>query len=245
MLRVVIVDDEPLARRGLREQLAEHGGVEVIGEACHADEAVRLVREVRPDAIFLDIQMPRLSGFHVLEAGGIGDTPVVFVTAHSQHAVRAFDFQAIDYLLKPIRPEKLARAIARISAAIGVRGPDPPAYEEQDTVCLRTPERTLVSPISDISLLVAEKDFTQIHVASSRPLMICRSLGAYEKELPSPPFLRIDRSHIVNLSCIQAIEVSPTRGTFLSLQGLDSPLPLGRAACKRLRQALPQHFHQI
>src|SRR5262245_52076169 len=111
-LRVVIVDDEELARRGLRRDLAADPGIEVVGECADGFEAVRVVAETRPDVVLLDIQMPRLDGFEVLELIDPG-AAVVFITAHDEHAVRAFEVNAVDYLLKPVDPERLTKALAR------------------------------------------------------------------------------------------------------------------------------------
>jgi len=244
MLRVIIVDDEPLARKGLREMLYDLDGVEVAAEAESAEQAAHLIASENPDAIFLDIQMPRKNGFDLVNNMPQPQVPVVFVTAHTEHAVRAFDVQAVDYLLKPVRPERLSLAIERVRSVVS--DTDEPLVEsKEETVCFRTPERTLVSPLSEVVLLQAEKDFTRITVSAESPLLICQSLGSYEKILPNPPFLRIDRSNLINLDRLHSLEISPTRGANLIMSGLEEPFPVGRAALKRLRLALPQHFKDI
>ena len=114
-----------------------------------------------------------------------------------------------------------------------------------DRICLRTPEKTLVAPLGDIIALQADKDFTRVTVADSSPLMICQSLGVYERNLPNPPFLRVDRSTMLNLTRIHSIEISPSRGARVFLNGSGTSFPLGRAALRRLRLAIPQYLSNV
>lgn len=244
MLRLMIVDDEPLARQGLRELLAAQPDVAVIAEADGIQQAVALVEESRPDAVFLDIRMPEADGFQLFSRLN-NAPPVVFVTAHAKYAVRAFDVQAVDYLLKPVEPRRLAQALARVRSAIGQESADPNAYESGDRLCLRTPERTVVAPLADVVALRAEKDFTRVFVAGERPILICQSLGTYERALPSPPFLRLDRSTMLNIARLHSLEISPSRGACAILNGADEPVALGTSALRRLRKALPQHLGNI
>ncbi|MGA0849739.1 MAG: LytR/AlgR family response regulator transcription factor [Chthoniobacterales bacterium] len=238
MLRVMLVDDEALARQGLRAGLENLPGVEVCGEAADMTQALQAIPALAPDALFLDIRMPRGDGFTLLNK--LPAPPaVVFVTAHSEYAVQAFDIQAVDYLLKPVRPARLAEAVDRLRAALG-RDSEEPAYGETDRICLRTPERTIVTTAADILLLEAEGDFTRVTVDGEQPLLICQTIGNFERTLPGPPLVRLDRSLMINLERVETIEVSPTRGARVTLRGLERPVELGRAALRRLREALPQ-----
>lgn len=231
MLRVMIIDDEPLARQGLRQMLEVMGGVEVCGEAENLRQAVETVPALSPDGLFLDIEMPGGGGFELL-AHLESPPPVVFFTAHSEFAVRAFDVMAVDYLLKPVRPERLSIALDRIREAS-------PAYGVDDRICLRTPGRTLVAPLGKVVRLEAEGDFTRVSVEGESPILICQNLGAFETTLPNPPFVRIDRSLIVNTARVESIESSIGSSTgFARLKGIASPIPLGRAALRRLRGIL-------
>src|SRR5690606_18450790 len=143
MLRVILVDDERLARLGLRHLLAAHPEVEIVGEAARVSAAQELVREAKPDAVFLDIQMPGRNGFELL--GGEAPAPkVIFFTAHAEHAVRAFDVHAVDYLLKPVSPARLADAVARLTAVVQQQE-DHTRYRPGDRLCLRTPQRTVIT----------------------------------------------------------------------------------------------------
>lgn len=241
MLRVMLIDDEPLALQGLKELLLQIPGVEIVSEASSAAEALENIPKVQPDALFLDVRLRRRDGFELL-SGIENPPPVVFFTAHSEYAVRAFEVQAVDYLLKPVRLERLRAAVDRLLAARETRKDiqrESPAYAVSDRICLRTPERTVVAPVAGIVLLEADGDFTRIVVAETQPLLICQTLGAYERILPAPPFLRLDRSVMINLSAVRSLEISPSRGAFLKLEGLPTPLPLGRVALKRLRAAFP------
>ena len=238
MLRVMLIDDEALARQGLRAELQQLPEVEVCGEAESIEEAVEIIPLVRPQALFLDIRMPHGDGFDLLPRLP-APLPVVFVTAHSEFAAQAFEVQAVDYLLKPVRPPRLAEAVARLQSALG-RGGEEPAYGEEDRICLRTPERTLVTRAEDIVLLQAEGDFTRVTVEQEHPLLICQTLGVFERTLPLPPLVRIDRSLMINIERVETIEVSPTRGARVTLRGLELPVELGRTALRRLREAIPQ-----
>jgi len=242
MLRVALIDDEPLARQGLRHLLANHPGLQVIGEADCKDGALRLFRQEKPDAIFLDIQMPGATGFDLLEE--LEAPPkVVFVTAHANHAVHAFDLEAVDYLLKPVRPSRFAEAVRRIEHACQAGQGERPAYTADDRICLRTPQRTLVAPLASIAALQADSDFTRIFLKDSPPLMICQPIGFYEKILPSPPFLRVDRSHLINRDAILHLERLSRDSALLHLTGIPGGLSLGRTAQARLRdweKDLPQ-----
>jgi two-component system, LytTR family, response regulator len=235
MLRVMLVDDEKLARQGLRQLLAVHPEVEIVGEAGRALQAAEMLRDLRPEAVFLDIQMPGMNGFELLAT--VEAPKVVFVTAHSEHAVRAFEVHAVDYLLKPVHPARLAQAIRRLEEACSQQE-DTTGYQRGDRICLRTPERTVVAALSEIAALHAEGDFTRIFIADQPPLLICRPLGSYEKILPSPPFVRLSRSLIVNLERITSATHPGREEVTLHFHGIPENFVLGRRPASRLRSFL-------
>ena len=236
MLRVVLVDDEPLARQGLRRMLAVYKDLEIVAEADRVSVATALILKEKPDAIFLDIRMPGPDGFELLKT--LDPPPkIVFVTAHSNHAVRAFDVQAVDYVLKPVRPERLAAAVARVRAACAT-SQDEPAYAVGDRICLRTPERTVLAPLQDIAALEADKDFTRFHIAGVAPLLICHSIGEYARSLPAPPFVRLSRSLMINVARIARADHPSRNESRLWLKGIPVPFRLGRAARTRLNDYL-------
>jgi two-component system LytT family response regulator len=239
MLNVILVDDESLARQAMRELLEAQAGVQIVGEASSIKSAQQLISDVKPDAVFLDIKMPGKTGFDFLQL--IEERPkVVFVTAYSQYAVQAFEVDAVDYLLKPVRPERLADAVQRLREACG-RAASPslaiPPYQPEDRLCFRTPGRTLVAVMAEVGALEADGDFTRIYVASQPPLMICQTLGAYEHSLPSPPFLRVDRSLMLNIHRISKIEHLSRDETLVTLAGISRTFSAGRKAWTTLREA--------
>ncbi|MFZ4681717.1 MAG: LytR/AlgR family response regulator transcription factor [Terrimicrobiaceae bacterium] len=237
MLRVVLVDDERLARQGIRHLLAAHPEVTVVGEAGRVATAAEIIREEKPDAIFLDIQMPGASGFDLL--GRLEDAPkVVFVTAHTEHAAHAFEVQAVDYLLKPVRPERMADAVKRL-AGVCAKAEESVPYQPVDRICLRTPQRTMITRLSEVVAMEAEGDFTRFHVAGEAPLLVCRSLRTCEEEFPQPPFARLSRSLIVNLTKVTSVEHPSRDEARLTLAGTTRIFELGRRALARFKRFSP------
>jgi two-component system LytT family response regulator len=180
MLRVVLCDDERLALQRLRQLLAPHPNFKIVGEANTKATALKLIRKERPDALFLDVQMPGATGFDLLKA--LHPPPkTVMVTAYAKYAVQAFDLEAIDYLIKPVTPQRFAQALHRLVTACTKKAAiSKTPYSLQDRICLRTPHQSMVVPIDSIPLLQADGDFTRIHIPNSAPLMICQPLGSYE-----------------------------------------------------------------
>ena len=233
MLRILIIDDEALARQHLRQLLAEHSDVEVAGEAASVAEALKLIEEEKPDALFLDVRMPGANGMTL--AQGLVDPPkIVFVTAHAEHAVEAFDAQAVDFLLKPVRPSRLATALERVRS----KEPGGTAWQMKDKVCFKTPQRTIIVEPRLIIALEADGDFTQVLIKGEVPIMICHNLSYYEKILPSPPFLRLDRSLMINLDRVNKIEPEGKDHERLILAGVQKSFSLGRAEHRRLAEAI-------
>lgn len=243
MLRVMLVDDEPPALRRLKDMLDEIEDIEIVDAVDCAEDAVAILARKKVDVIFLDVQMPGKNGFQLLAE--LPSRPlVVFVTAYSDYAAQAFDVEAVDYLLKPVRLSRLEVAIRRVRAILN-DGLQEPAYDLNDRICLRTPERTVVAPLGDLITLEADRDFTRVTALDNAPILICQSLGTYDATLPNPPFLRVSRSLIVNLSRLRSVEVSPFRGARIVLDGIADPISIGRTALKRLRTAIPQDLSAI
>jgi two-component system LytT family response regulator len=237
MLRVMVVDDERLARQALRQSLARMDNVELVAEAEDVASARRAFAETKPHAVFLDIHMPREDGFDFLR--GLDDAPkVVFVTAYSEHAVRAFEVEAVDYLLKPVRPKRLADAVSRLQEACGLNESGGQQYAKNDRICLRTPGRTVVATLDKVLMLEADGDFTRVFVADEAPLMICQKLGAYERMLPASQFVRVSRSLMLNVDALVRSQRLSRDEEKVWIAGLPEPIVLGRAARQRLREAL-------
>ncbi len=233
-MRVVIVDDEPLARSAMRRLLAAHAHVEIVGEGESAEAARALMSSQHPDLVFLDIELGGGSdGFDLLDT--LERPPiVVFVTAFAEHAVEAFAVNAVDYLLKPVEPQRLEAALERAARqrALSALPPGPGVIE------LRTPRRTLFATPAEIVAITADGDFTRVFVAGQPAVMILRTLAHFEELLPAPSFVRLGRSVMINRDRLRSLE-APTRSTGrLVLEGMAHPLTIGRAATARLREIL-------
>ncbi|UTF58796.1 LytTR family DNA-binding domain-containing protein [Gilvimarinus sp. DA14] len=205
-INTLIVDDERLARDELRELLSEHSDIQVIAEAGNADEAMARIEDCQPDLIFLDIQMPGKSGFELLAQLGPGPL-VIFVTAYDEYAVRAFETSAIDYLLKPVEPARLAKALKRARIDYHSRSFSEAPLAAEDKVFLKDGERCWYLPLSDIGLMESVGNYTQIRLSDGKPL-IRRSLNQLESRLPPALFFRASRQHIVNLAHVERVDTA-------------------------------------
>lgn len=208
-MRALIVDDEPLARRELRRLLEAHPEIEVVGEAGDTASAARAVDALSPDLLFLDIQMPQRSGFDLLES--LEDAPqVIFTTAYDEHTLRAFEVGALDYLLKPIAPARLAAAIARATSR--GRAPRCETIPLDRPLLVRDGERTWFVCLRDVSVIEAAGNYVQLRFGDQRPLLL-HALGALERRLDPDRFFRASRGAIVNLGFVERF----TTGTRLEL----------------------------
>lgn len=215
-MKALIIDDEGLARRELRRLLGAHEWVEVVGEAGHVEEALHEVERLSPELLFLDIQMPGGSGFDLLDR--LETSPrVIFTTAYDQHAVRAFEVNALDYLLKPIEPERLAAALER--ARTGARAPAPVAPQEAlERLFVRDGERCWFVPVREVRLLSAEGNHVRLHWGG-RQALLGRTLNSLEQRLDPRRFFRINRGQIVNLDFIESVALGINGGLLLQLPG--------------------------
>ena len=212
-MRALIVDDEPLARRGIVLRLREFSDIEIVGECEDGLTAVARILELSPDVVFLDVQMPGMDGFEVLRALPKENLPgVVFITAYEQHALRAFEAHAMDYLLKPVDDVRFAEAIDRarelVSSAaktqmaeriLKLLGREPGQYVSRFAV--RTGSRIQIVPTEDIEWIRAAGDYAELHTGG-RAHLVRQTMGSLEQELDPARFLRIHRSRIIRSSCI-------------------------------------------
>jgi two-component system LytT family response regulator len=216
-MRVLVVDDEPLARRELRRLLGAFPSVQVVGEASNIDEARVSIEKLSPDVVFLDIQMPGGTGFDLLAQ--LDRVPrIVFTTAYDQYAVKAFDVNALDYLLKPIEPERLAMALQKIQTTSLHDAAAQDAPLEQ--LFIRDGPRCWFVPLREVSLFSAEGNYVRLLWGKERPLL-GRSLAALEQKLDPRRFFRANRSQIVNLDFIHHLELG--EGGRLHVQLRDGP----------------------
>ena len=226
-LRTLIVDDEPLARHRLRRMLRQYPGVEVVGECADGMAALRAAQECNPDLLLLDIQMPGLDGFGVVEGLAPGSLPIiVFVTAYDQHAIHAFEACALDYLLKPVSPARLAKTIARARKHLEiVKATSPPqprsTADAQRKFLVRNGQRTsFVSP-EEIDWIEADGNYAILH-AGGRNHLLRSTMSALENSLPAT-FLRASRFSILNLRRIK--EIQSVGGNHFAIMSDDTKAP--------------------
>lgn len=246
--KVLLIDDEPPARDLLRRLLAAHPAVTVVGEARSVADAAEKCARLRPDLLFLDIQMPRADGFELLPLLTPPLPAIIFVTAHDAFAVRAFEVNAADYLLKPVTPERLARALARLAP---VPAPPQAAPEKSaappgpllpgDLIFLRTDQSLLTVPVSALTHIEAEENYTRVHLSDGSAALIRRTMAEWESLLPASHFVRVERSLIVNRAAVRRLEIISRDVAHAHLHGLREPVGLARRASLRLRQALGEN----
>lgn len=233
-IRALIVDDERIARRDLRELLATVTGVTVIGEAGTLDEATRLVTDHDPELVFLDIQLGRESGFDLLSRVD-ARFEVIFVTAFDQHALRAFDLGAVHYLLKPVEPDKLQAAIRRVlSREVAPRDASP--FKEGDRLFVKCVHTWRFIEIRAIRYIEADGDYSTVHLADGTQCLMSRPMREWEVRLPERLFRRIHRSTIVNLDFVVKVEEWSPSTFDVHLRGSTAPLKMSRRFAVRLKQ---------
>jgi two-component system LytT family response regulator len=202
-MKALLIDDEALARRELRRLLADHPWVEITGEAANVVEAAAKVEALSPELLFLDIQMPGGTGFDLLTR--LDRVPhVIFTTAYDQHAVRAFEVNALDYLLKPIEPERLAGALGRVKNANAVAVAERGAVLEQ--LFVQDGPRCWFVPLREVRLLSAENNYVRLWWGKLQPLL-GRPLGTLEQRLDPKRFFRANRAQILNLDFIESVDL--------------------------------------
>ncbi|MGI9089387.1 MAG: LytR/AlgR family response regulator transcription factor [Chthoniobacterales bacterium] len=238
-MKALLIDDERLARAELRRLLRAHPEIEIVGEAANAAQAEEKISALRPDLIFLDVQMPGQTGFELLAA--LPDAPrVIFTTAYDQYALKAFDFGALDYLLKPIEPARLAQALARVQAETETAAPatSPSGLlGVDDQVFLKDGDRCWLVRLSDIRVLESEGNYARVYFAENRPL-IPRSLQALEARLDPQLFFRVSRQHIINLRAVRKVEPWFDGGLALWLGENDPQMKVARRRAQELRERL-------
>jgi two-component system LytT family response regulator len=232
-MRVVIVDDERLARDELRRLLHSHADVVVVGEAGTADEAVACAADDDVDLLLLDIEMPGGSGFDVLER--LERVPrVIFATAYDAFAVRAFEVNALDYLMKPIHADRLAAALDRVRATLAARAEAAPR-QWLERVFVRDGERCWLIPVTSIALLESEGNYTRVCFDGNRPL-VRTPLQRLEGRLDPAVFFRASRSHVVNLRFVERIDPAVNDGLIVHLRTVGE-VRVSRRQARRLRDA--------
>jgi len=244
LLGAVLVDDEALARSLVRQLLAAHPDIRVLAECANGFEAVKAVAETKPDILFLDVQMPQLDGLEVLELidrDAAGRPAVIFVTAYDQYALKAFDANAVDYLLKPFDRARFDRALERARTRLAAGGAPPalplgPRGAPLSRVVVKDGVTVTVLPVGKIDYVKAEDDYVLLS-SGGRNHIKKQTLASLEVALPRERFVRIHRSYLLNLDRLARVEGSAT-GAFTAVLIDEARLPVSRAGAQRLRALL-------
>jgi len=244
-LRTIVVDDEPLARQVLREYLAEMPGIEVVAECANGFEAVKAVAELTPDLVLLDVQMPKLDGFEVLELVG-KDVAVIFSTAYDAYALRAFDVHAVDYIVKPYSPERLNEALTRARERIARRervsipreaiAAAQPDRGFPSRVLVRDGARVHIVPVATIDFVQAQDDYVCFH-AEGKEYLKDETLGDVEASLDPARFVRIHRSYLLNIDRLARVELDERENRVAILKN-GKKLPVSRTGYQRLSDTI-------
>ena len=243
VLRVVIVDDEEPARLALRQELEATGGVEIVAECANGFEAVKVVSDAPPDVLLLDVQMPKLDGFEVLELIGT-EVPVIFVTAYDEYALRAFEVHAVDYLLKPASRDRLAASLARARERSGREPADVPALRASarppgtplERVVIRDGPSVYVVAADRIDYVEAQDDYVAIH-SGGRSLLKEQTLTDLERLLDARRFVRIHRSYLLNIERLGKVELY-AKDSRIAILHDGTKLPVSRSGYQRLQGLL-------
>lgn len=242
-MRTLIVDDERLARNELKRLLEPYTKIEIVGEAANADEALKLIEEQQPELLFLDIQMPGKNGFELLSSIE-GKTPeVIFTTAFDEYAIKAFEFNALDYLLKPIDNERLKETIHRIEenqaqpeASTHTNERAEKVLGENDQVFVKDGEKCWFVKLGKIRLFESMGNYVRLHFDDQKPLVL-KSLNNLEERLDPNTYFRANRKHIINLHWIEKIEPWFSGGLLVTLQGGDK-IEISRRQAIRFKELM-------
>ena len=220
-MKAILIDDERLARQELKSLLAAYPEIQIVGEANNVETAIESIKQLKPDVIFLDIQMPGKNGFELVEE--ISGVPeVVFVTAYDEYAIRAFEVNALDYLLKPVQSNRLAETVKKIlNKESGDRQESKELslpLNDSDQVFVKDGEKCWFVKLSDVRLFESEGNYVRIYFDKNRPLIL-RSLNNLDERLNNRTFFRASRKHIINLKWVESIESWFNGGLMVKLRG--------------------------
>ena len=235
--RAIIVDDERLARNDLRLLLKNHGNIEILGEAANGLEALDLIKEVEPDLVFLDIQMPGVNGFDVLEHIK-SDVNVIFVTAFDEYALRAFEVNALDYLLKPVSADRLQQSIERLEHVPEESDDDQRDLEYHDRLLMKLDTSLGFLKISTIICITSAGDYSEVLCTNKKKVLVHKSMAEWETRLPSAFFNRIHRTTIVNMEFVDRLEEWFNNSYRVYMKGIEEPYVMSRRYVTKLKHKL-------
>lgn len=233
--KVLVVDDERLARKDIRSKLSEYENLEIVAEAEDVESAAEQVKKYSPDVIFLDIQMPGESGFELLEKIPAG-IKIIFVTAYDEYAIRAFEINALDYLLKPIETERLDQSIARLHQTFEESQHESKTLEYDDHLLLVLDNHLKFLKINTIVYLAACGNYSEVFTSNRKKSLTLKSLKEWESRLPVNSFCRIHRSTIININFIEKIEDWMNYSYRVYLKDIKEPFVLSRRYALKLKE---------
>ena len=239
MKKVLIVDDEFLAREVVKGYLIGEDNFEIVGECANGFDAIKAIDELNPDLIFLDVQMPKISGFEMLE---ILENPpqVIFTTAFNEFAVKAFEVNAIDYLLKPISKERFKSALEKVNSKSSDQSqpvnPDITLQEELTRIVIKNNNEIIILPLDRITHLEAYDDYVKIHT-KDKSFLKKKTMNFYEENLDGKQFVRVHRSFIINVNYLTKIE-SFEKNKFIAKLGEELQIPISRTSYPNLKEML-------
>ncbi len=236
-LKALVVDDERLARQELLSMLASYPAVTVIGEADSVASAARVIEDEEPDLVFLDIQLTGESGFDLLERL-TKDVQIIFVTAYEEHAIRAFEVNALDYLLKPVSSERLTEALEKARGAGASPAQDSGQLRYDDRMFVRLDGRMVFLRVDSIKYVTAERDYSHVNTTDGRSRVVRKPLSEWERRLPESHFLRIHRSTIVAMDFVKGIEPWSNYTYLVYLDGTEEPLVMSRRYAAKAKKKL-------
>jgi len=234
----MIVDDEWLAREELKTMLTQYPDIKVIAEAANVSQAIEVLRTTKPDVIFLDIQMPGATGFELLERAEI-NSEIIFITAYDQYAIKAFEVNALDYLLKPINKQRLTKTIDRLFSHERTTSKNKPNYTYDDVVYVIVNGSVKFIKISRLRCISAEGNYSFIYYDDRNKELVTKTLQEWEEILPKDYFIRIHRSTIVNFEYVDQIKKRPNYTHLVYVHGIEMPFEMSRRYASKLKKKLP------
>jgi two-component system LytT family response regulator len=236
-LTTIVVDDERLARKDLVAMLAKHAAIAVVAEADDVRSAARQIARLNPNVVFLDIQMPGESGFDLLEKLDV-KAHVIFVTAYDEYAIRAFEVNALDYLLKPVSPDRLARSIERLLSADRAPEPGTGKLRYEDSLFIQLDSKMRFIKVSSIMAITAAGDYTEVLTTDKARHLADKPMNEWQARLPATHFCRLHRSALANLAYVERVEDASNYSYNVYLKGQSQPLPMSRRYSANLKRRM-------
>ncbi len=235
--KAIIVDDERLARNDLKNMLVNYDNIEIVSETEDVNGTIDIIDQLKPDVIFLDIQMPGESGFDLFDRINVS-SKVIFVTAYDEYAIRAFEVNALDYLLKPVHPGRLARSIEKLELAEESQQDPDRELDYDDRLFITIDNHMVFLNLKKIICIIAAGDYSEIVTADGKKGLVLKSMKAWEKRLPEKYFIRIHRSTIINMEYMDHLEDWFNYSYRVHLKGLKTPLVMSRRYGMKLKHLL-------